>query len=60
VSRGEEVVRVGCWAGAWGDTTHAAPQLLRGSGVDYLVADLLAPPAEWHQAFDHRPGTPGA
>lgn len=36
------MIRVGCWAGAWGDTTHAAPQLLRGSDVDYLAEVTMA------------------
>ena len=39
---------------------RVARDRFRWSPVDYLVADLLAPSAEWHQAFDHRPGTPGA
>lgn len=31
---------------------RVARDRFRWSPVDYLVADLLAPPAEWHQAFD--------
>lgn len=35
-------VVIGCWAGAWGDTTRAAGQLLHGASIDYLVSDHLA------------------
>ena len=37
-----EVVRIGCWAGFWGDSRHAAERLVRGAELDYLVADHLA------------------
>jgi hypothetical protein len=37
-----EVVRIGCWAGFWGDTREAAARLVRGAEIDYLVADHLA------------------
>ncbi|HEX8646226.1 MAG TPA: acyclic terpene utilization AtuA family protein [Thermoleophilaceae bacterium] len=37
-----DVVRIGCWAGFWGDTRQAPERLVRGAEIDYLVADHLA------------------
>ncbi len=36
------VVRIGCWAGFWGDSSEAAGQMLHDGAVDVLVADHLA------------------
>jgi hypothetical protein len=41
-SGGRELVRIGCWAGFWGDSRAAAEQVVRGPAIDYLVGDHLA------------------
>ncbi|WP_026912107.1 acyclic terpene utilization AtuA family protein [Patulibacter minatonensis] len=35
-------VRIGSWAAFWGDTPHAARQVLQVPDIDYLVGDHLA------------------
>ncbi|WP_111733354.1 acyclic terpene utilization AtuA family protein [Roseovarius amoyensis] len=35
-------VKIGCWAGFWGDSQYAASQLMKVDGLDYLISDYLA------------------
>lgn len=37
-----ETVRIGCWAGFWGDSPQAAGEVLAVGDLQYLVADYLA------------------
>ena len=40
----EKTVRIGGACGAYGDSTLAVPQLLRGGKLDYIVLDYLSEP----------------
>lgn len=44
ISLTEKIVRIGGACGAYGDSTLAVPQLLRGGRLDYMILDYLSEP----------------